>query len=509
MFSFELFAVIALVIFAFGDLIAGVANDAVNFLNSAIGSKVTTRRVIMLFASVGLIIGATFSDGIIEVARKGIFRPEMFTLQEAIIIFTAVAITDMLVLDLYSTFGLPTSTTVSLVFEILGGALALAMLKLGNFEAAWETINASSVLGIVTGIIMSIGIALIAGLIIQFITRLIFTFEYKEKFAKWGFLWSGAAITSILFFILLKGGKHASFMTEEINNWISSNTNLILILSFTSFSIISLILVKLKVNILKLIILVGTAALAMAFAGNDLANFIGVSVSGVHAYLGANLSEELSTPVWVLLIAGIVMAVTIFYLEKAKSVTATEIILTSHDKHASAHWKSNIVIEKFIALTLSIFKIMTSIIPKRAKKWISSRWEGTRIKSDEKSAFDLLRASVNLVVAAALISIATSKKLPLSTTYVTFIVAMGTSLADKAWGKDCAPSRIAGIFTVIGSWFVTAIISFMAAGITVGILYYMKSYGVILLFVLATFISIKLIRIHKRRVERKGLKELI
>jgi len=506
MISFELLAVLTLVILAFGDLIVGVVNDAVNFLNSAIGSKVTSRKVILIVASIGIIIGTTFSDGIIEVARKGIFHPEFFSATEVITIFAAVALSDIILLDLYSTFGLPTSTTVSIVFELLGAAFIFALLKVGNMEQAWEAINSASAMKIVVGIVLSIGIAFFSGLIVQFFTRLIFTFNYKPRIKKWGAVWSGVALTSLLFFILMKGAKHATFMTNDIKEFINGHTLEILLSTFVTLSVISYGLIKKNVNILKVIVLIGTASLAMAFAGNDLANFIGVSIAGTSAFLGADLTGELPTPTWVLLLAGIIMIVAIWRSKKAKTVSATEINIASHEKHIKSMWKTNVLTQKFIDLSIFIFKTITYPIPESIKAWISKRWKTTKETNENGAAFDLVRASVNLMVAAAVISYATSQKLPLSTTYVTFMVAMGTSLADGVWNRDCAPSRISGVLTVISGWFLTAIVAFLLSGVIVGILFFGKTYGLIAAILFVGFTIYKLSHLHDKREKTAKMK---
>ena len=495
--SFDLFAVIALVILAFGDLMVGVANDAVNFLNPAIGAKAAKLKTILLVSSVGMIIGATFSDGIIEVARKGIFNPDFFTAHEAILIFTAVAITDIILLDFYSTFGLPTSTTVSIVFELFGAALVLAIAMTGSFSEAWTAINSSSAVKIIIGIVLSVGIAFVVGLIIQFVTRLVFTFHYEQKMRKFGFAWAGIALSCLTFFILVKGGEHASFFPGDLKGFISANVWTVLGGMFVLFSAISYLLIKANVNVLKVIILVGTGALAMAFAGNDLANFIGVSVAGVNAFLGADLSGKLPTPTWVLLGAGLVMTFTVFTSKKSRTVVTTSVNLGSHEKDVLKQWKSNFLAEKIVDGTILLLKL----IPQNIKSWISKRWEGKHLiaEGDERKAHDLIRASVILMVSAALISYATSQKLPLSTTYVTFIVAMGASLADGAWDRTCAPSRLAGIATVISGWFVTAFMAFIGAGISVAVLYFAGSYGLGLLVIGVGLGISKLLRVHKRR----------
>ncbi len=498
--TFELVAIVTLIVLAFGDLFVGVVNDAVNFLSSAIGAKVSSRVVIMIFAGIGILIGATFSDGIIEVARKGIFFPEYFSATEAIILFTSVAIAEIILLDLFSTFGLPTSTTVSVVFELLGAAFVLACWKLGGIEEAWQVINSASAMKIIIGIFLSIAVAFVAGLVVQFFSRLVFTFEYKEKFKRWGFIWSGIALTALLFFILIKGGKHASFMTDDIKEWITSNTQTILICLFAIFTAISFVLIKLKVNLLKIIVLIGTASLAMAFAGNDLANFIGVSVAGTHAYLGSDLTGSLPTPTWILLIAGIVMIIALVTSKKARTVTDTTLNLSSHENHVKNQWKSNVVVRKFTELIGFMLRTISFILPERGRKWVKRRW--THNDNGNGAAFDLLRAAVNLMVAAAVISYATSFKLPLSTTYVTFMVAMGTALADNTWKKDCAPSRLTGIFTVIGGWVITGIFAFIFAGITVSVLYWAEIYGLIALVIAVMLIVYKLSQVHKKRDEK-------
>jgi len=499
--SFDLLAVIALVTLAFGVLMVGVANDAVNFLNSAIGAKAAKLRTILIVSGIGLIIGATFSDGIIEVARNGIFNPSFFTAHEAILIFTAVAITDIVLLDVYSTFGLPTSTTVSVVFELFGAALVLALVMTGNLTEAWAAINSDSAVKIITSILLSIGIAFIVGILVQFVTRLLFTFHYEKRMKSWGFLWSGIALTSLMFFILIKGGAHASFITDNTKDFIHANVLSILGVMFVFFSVLSFILIKMGTNMLKVIILIGTGALAMAFAGNDLANFIGVSVAGVNAFLGADLSDKLPTPTWTLLAAGIMMTITIFTSNKARTVVNTSVNLGSHGKNVTNDWQSNVFADKLVKIASFFYDMILKLIPSGIHKWLSHRWEGGHIitEGDERKDHDLIRASVILMVSSALISYATSQKLPLSTTYVTFIVAMGASLADGAWTKACAPSRLSGVAIVISGWFMTAFMAFTMAGIAVTTLYYAGSYGLGLLVVGVVFSVYKLFRIHKKR----------
>ncbi|MBU1018961.1 MAG: inorganic phosphate transporter [Patescibacteria group bacterium] len=504
--TFELLAVITLIVLALGSLMVGVVNDAVNFLNSAIGAKAAPRKIIMLVAAAGVMIGATFSDGIIEVARKGIFHPEFFTLNEAIIIFTGAIIANIVLLDLFSTFGLPTSTTVSIVFALFGAALSTALLKTGDWDAAWEAINSASAVKIMLGILLSVGFAFAIGVVAQFITRLIFTFDYARRFNRFGFLWSGVALSALVFFILIKGGKHATFMTDDLQAWISTHTLTIMVGSFVVFSLLSLILIRLKVNVLKFIILIGTGSLAMAFAGNDLANFIGVTVAGVNAYLGADLAGKLPTPTWVLLVAGAVMVFALYTSKKSKTVIRTEINLASHDKDVVNSWRANLFAEKLAKMVSFSFDWIGGILPKNTRDWIASRFKRRAHWDDgEKRAYDLIRASVNLMVAAAVISYATSYKLPLSTTYVTFMVAMGTSLADGAWDRSCAPARITGVLTVVSGWFLTAFIIFFLAAGTSAVLYLAQGYGLMTLLVVLAYIVYKLLHIHDKREKKHSL----
>lgn len=502
--SFELLAVIALVVFACWDLIVGVVNDAVNFLNSAIGSKVAKRSVIMIVASLGMILGATFSDGIIEVARKGIFTPSFFSKEEVIIIFLGVVLADIILLDLYSTFGLPTSTTVSVVFELFGAGLVMALWKFGNFEDAWQVINTASAMKIMLSIFVSIAIAFFAGLIFQFFTRLLFTFDYQERMNKWGFLWCGGGLTALMYYILVEGGKHASFTTDAFKAYVDSHNGEILFGMLIGFSLLSIALIKAKVNILKVIILVGTAALAMSFAGNDLANFIGPSVAGVNAYLGANLIDKLPTPTWVLLGAGVIMCIAMVTSKKARTVTETEVNLSSHDKKDVQRWKPTLFATKLVALTSFFFKGVLAILPQSFVRWTEKRWTIPANHRKGGESFDLLRAAVNLMVASAIISYATSKKLPISTTYVTFIVAMSTALADRAWGKDCAANRVTGVFSVIGGWFFTAIMAVVMAGLMVTVIFWTKAYGLVFLVFIVVLMAYKLFKLHERRLASKA-----
>jgi len=510
--------IVVLVILAISDLVVGVSNDAVNFLNSAIGSKAAPFWVIMIVASFGIVFGATFSSGMMEVARKSIFHPEMFSFTNIMIIFLAVMLTDIILLDTFNTFGLPTSTTVSIVFELLGAAVAVAILKIADSEAGLsslgEYINSGKALLIIAGILLSVVVAFTIGAIIQFLVRIIFSFNYEKSYKYYGALWGGIAITAITYFILIKGSKGASFMNDDIKLWIKTNTLQIIIISFIAWTIVlKFFQLFTKVNILKMIILVGTFALAMAFAGNDLVNFIGVPLAGVKSYETwqaaggidpdgfsmAVLSAKVKTPTLYLLIAGLIMVLALWFSKKAKSVTATEINLSKQDA-GYEKFESSIFSRYIVRQSIRVSNALNYIVPQKIQKSINNRFVPfDKDDSSNGSAFDLVRASVNLTVASILISFATSLKLPLSTTYVTFMVAMGTSLADGAWGRESAVYRVSGVMTVIGGWFFTAFIAFTVAFLVALSIYYLGFTMVPVYIILAVFILIKSKSVHKNR----------
>lgn len=518
--EFYLVIVIILFVLAISDLMVGVSNDAVNFLNSAIGSKVAPRYIIMIVASLGILIGTTFSSGLMEVARKGIFNPEMFYLQEIMIVFVAVMITDVLLLDLYNTFALPTSTTVSIVFELLGASVAVAAIKVSNLGAdignIIDYINTSKALAIILGILLSVIVAFSAGALVQFLTRLVFTFDFSKRIKRYGGLWSAITLTAITFFILLKGSKGASFITEETSDWIAANTTTILFGSMLIWFVIFQLMVSFtKINIFKPIVLVGTFALAMAFAANDLVNFIGVPLAGLHSYQislssinpSELLMEALLDPVrsstLILLGAGIVMVVTLWINKKARSVTKTEVNL-GRQWEGFERFESSAVSRSVVRMNLTLADGLKKIIPLSVQNFINKRFkeaDGSKLNNKNKDApaFDLLRASVNLMVASILISIATNMKLPLSTTYVTFMVAMGTSLSDRAWGRESAVYRVNGVLTVIGGWFVTAFLAFTSAAILATVIYFGDIYAIAGLVLIAGFILIRTHVLHKNR----------
>jgi phosphate/sulfate permease len=515
-----------LLIFAFLDLMIGVSNDAVNFLNSSIGSKAAPFVVIMVVASVGILAGVTFSGGMMEVARKGIFHPQFFTMPELLVIFLAVMITDILLLDLFNTHGLPTSTTVSIVFELLGAAVAVSLIKImqspEGVMALWDYINTAKAMAIVGGILLSIVISFFSGAVVQFFSRLIFTFDYKKRLRRYGALWGGMAMTAITFFILIKGAKGATFMDEQALAWIDHHTFTIL----TGIFVISTILLQLmisvfKINILKPIVLVGTFALAMAFAANDLVNFIGVPLAGLKAFTTAlasanpmsitmeALSKAVQTQTIVMLLAGSVMVVTLWVSKKARTVTETEIRLGQQDE-GPERFESIWLSRKIVALFYYIFSSLRTVLPETVRKTVAARITPDRSghagAAGEKPSFDLIRASVNLMVASAVVSFATSLKLPLSTTYVTFMVAMGSSFSDQAWGRESAVFRITGVLAVVGGWFMTAFIAFMVAFVFANIIFYFNGFGIAALMVLAGFMIWK--NKKKHDTHAKGKEEM-
>jgi phosphate/sulfate permease len=508
--------VIILGIIAVLDILVGVSNDAVNFLNSSIGSRVASRTTIMLIASVGIMAGVTFSSGMMEVARKGIFHPQFFTMPELLTIFLAVMITDILLLDLFNTYGLPTSTTVSVVFELLGAAVAVSLLKVmqagDSLVTVVQYINSAKAITIIMGILLSVAISFVCGAVVQFFTRLLFTFDYQRRIKRYGALWGGVALASINYFILVKGAKGASFISQQNAAWIKSHTGLILLLIFVVSVVFLLILQLMKVNILKPVVLVGTFALAMAFAANDLVNFIGVPLAGMQAFKAAMatadpltatmgaLGDKVRPQTALLLLAGAIMVTTLWLSKKARTVTETELKL-SQQEEGNERFESIFISRSIVRLVLHLFETARLIVPQRLRTWVSHRLDSSVVPlvgvEGKKPSFDLLRASVNLMVASAVVSFATANKLPLSTTYVTFMVAMGTSFADRAWGRESAVYRVTGVLAVIGGWFMTALIAFTFAGLFAVVIFYGKALGVIILLFLAGALMWNAHRKHK------------
>lgn len=505
--------IILLFILAISDLVVGVSNDAVNFLNSAVGAKVARHTVIMIIAAAGVFIGSTYSSGMMEVARKGIFNPQCFTFYDVMIIYMGVMLTDIILLDSFNRLGMPTSTTVSIVFEILGGALAMAIVKIHNDPNALplaEYINTSKAMTIIGGILLSVVVAFTVGALVQWLVRYLFTFNFDAKIKYFGAIYGGIAITAITYFMLIKGIKgtpyagHELASGETVYEWVKHHTGLIILVSLAGWSIITQLCVWLfKMNILKVVVLAGTFALALAFAGNDLVNFIGVPIAALNSFklfqagggditmVMTGLAGKVPTNGILLALAGLVMILTLWFSKKARQVIKTGIDL-SRQGEGDERFGSSGLARGIVRFSYNISKSVGSVTPNALKGNIAKRFDDSNYnkkiaKMEEPPAFDMIRASVNLIVASILISIATSMKLPLSTTYVTFMVAMGTSLADKAWGRESAVFRITGVFSVIGGWFLTAFIALTVSFIFANLINLGGFVAVILLFVLAIF----------------------
>jgi phosphate/sulfate permease len=521
---------IALAILAMVDLVVGVSNDAVNFLNSAIGSKAIAIRNIMIIASIGVFFGAITSSGMMEVARKGIFNPGMFMFQDIMFIFMAVMITDILLLDVFNTLGMPTSTTVSIVFELLGAAVAISLIKISHndaesISAIWNYINYEKASLIIFGILLSVVVAFSVGAIVQFVSRLIYSFNFEKRPSYINALFGGFAITAITYFIIIKGMKGTPYY-KDVKFLIEDNTLSIIAGSFLLWTIISQVFIKLfNLNVLKLIIGIGTFSLAMAFSGNDLVNFIGVpiaawnsyeawSVSGVeaNAFSMEILAKKVPSNVWLLLVAGGIMVITLWTSSKAKNVIKTGIDL-SRQGEGHEKFQPNPLSRLVVRASMGINAGLTYILPAKTIAFVDSKFQKPVIelpkdKTYELPAFDMVRASVNLIVAGILISIATSLKLPLSTTYVTFMVAMGTSLADRAWGRESAVYRVAGVINVVGGWFLTAITAFLAAALVA----YLISWDMLMIPVLLILVAVLIGRntiIHRKKSKEVKEQEYI
>lgn len=516
-----LLMIIALAILAIADLVVGVSNDAVNFLNSAIGSKAISFKTIMIVASLGIAFGAIFSSGMMEVARKGIFNPEMFMFSDIMIIFMAVMITDILLLDFFNTLGMPTSTTVSIVFELLGAAVAVALIKIGadggSFSEVATYINTSKATQIILGILLSVVVAFSVGALVQYISRILLSYNFEKK-ANWvGALFGGVALTSIVYFILMKGIKGAEIAKQSfdfiggltIKDFLENNVLMIVSISLVLWSLLSyLFITVIKTNIYKLIIVVGTFALALAFAGNDLVNFIGVPIAAWQSYeawVGSGvaaseftmdaLGAKVPTPTMLLFLAGMVMVLTLWFSSKAKKVVKTSIDL-SNQGETQERFQPNSLSRGLVRGSMLLSKYFRTITPNSMQNKIDQQFEKPVIelmkgKTHELPAFDMVRAAVNLMVAGILISIATSYKLPLSTTYVTFMVAMGTSLADRAWGSESAVYRVAGVLNVIGGWFGTAITAFIASGVAAYLIHLGGATMIAILLLIAVILLVR------------------
>lgn len=506
--------IIFLFLLAIFDLSVGVSNDAVNFLNSAVGSGAASFKRVLIVASIGVFIGAAMSNGMMEIARHGIFRPEHFSFYDLICIFMAVMVTDIILLDIFNSLGMPTSTTVSMVFELLGATFVVALIKMaGGADLGFnELLNTEKALSVILGIFLSVAIAFFFGTVVQFISRMIFTFNYRSNL-KWKIgIFGGLCATAIIYFLLIKGAKDLTFMTPEVKSWINENTALIILSCFALFTVLMQLLYVCKVNVLKVIVLMGTFALAMAFAGNDLVNFIGVPLSGLssyqdyiangggdaHGFLMDSLNGPANTPIYFLIGAGVIMVVSLATSKKARNVTKTEIGLGSQ-QGGDEMFGSSRISRRLVRWALSLISWVRSVTPERVRCWFNRRFNVDETIMDQGASFDLIRGSVNLVLAGALIALGTSMKLPLSTTFVTFMVAMGTSLADKAWGRESAVFRITGVISVIGGWFLTAGAAFIGAGIIVTAMHFGGHWVMFLLAALTIFIIIR----SNRRFSKK------
>ena len=500
--------IVFLFMLAIFDLFVGVSNDAVNFLNSAIGAKVATFRTVLIIAAIGVFVGASMSNGMMDIARHGIFLPDQFSFIELLCIFLAVMVTDVILLDTFNTLGMPTSTTVSLVFEMLGGTFILATLKIMQDTTGeltfYDLLNTDKAFSVIMGIFCSVAIAFIVGAIVQWIARVIFTFNYKKHLKYTAGIFGGIATTSILYFAIIKGLKGSTIMTKAASAWIHDNTLMLVVVCFIVTTVLMQILHACKVNVFKIVVFLGTFALALAFAGNDLVNFIGVPLAALSAfqdyaangggdyagYMMSSLNESAHTPFIYLFGAGVIMVVALATSKKAQNVVKTSVDLSRQDEGDEMFGSSRMA-RSIVRGANTTGTAVSHVTPAGVSRWINSRFNKDEAILDNGAAFDLVRAAVNLVVAGLLIVVGTSLKLPLSTTYVTFLVAMGTSLADRAWSRESAVFRITGVLNVIGGWFLTAAIAFTACAIVCAIMFYGGSIAKLIFVVIAVVILVR------------------
>lgn len=501
--------VIFLFMLAIFDLLVGVSNDAVNFMNSAVGAKVARYKTIVIVAAVGVFIGAIMSNGMMDIARHGIFQPANFSFYEIMCILLAVMVTDVVLLDVFNTLGLPTSTTVSMVFELLGGTFILAILKIIGDETGLlslgDMMNTEKALSVIMGIFLSVAIAFIAGTVVQYISRLIFSFNYKKHLSWTIGVFGGISVTALAYFVLIKGLKSAPFMSAESLAWIDANTTMLVIACFVFFTVLMQILHWCKVNVFRIIVLLGTFSLALAFAGNDLVNFIGVPLAGfsaytdyaansngvgIHDFMMNSLMSSAKTPAIFLLASGIIMVYALATSKKAKNVIKTSVDLARQEE-GDEMFGSSALARTIVRRATAINEFLVKVIPAGMRRWIDSRFNKDEVILANGAAFDMVRASVNLVLSGLLIIIGTTMKLPLSTTYVTFIVAMGSSLADRAWGRESAVYRITGMLSVIGGWFITAFVAFTICALVTAIMFYTSFVGMFIFICVAVFLLIR------------------
>ncbi len=513
-----------MMVLAVSGLVVGVSNDAVNFLNSALGSKAAPRYVIMTVASLGIFIGVITSNGMMEIARSGVFHPEMFTFSEVMMLFLAVMFMNVILLDSFNTLGMPTSTTVSLVFGLLGAAVSVSAFKImyGDLHTAADLasyINTSKAMAIIAGILLSVVIAFACGTIVMYVTRLIFSHRYQRKMKTVGAVWCGIAVTAISYFAIFKGLKDSSLMNPTLMAWMDTHILALLGILFVGWSAIMSLLSMLKVDILKITVLAGTLSLALAFAGNDLVNFIGVFVAGFDSYenvivhgtgdantLMGSLNGVVTARPGILLLSGAIMVVTLWFSKKTKTVSDTEINLARQDAGAE-RFGSTTVSRALVRIALNGNKTYEKYTPKRVRRFIDSRFVPVYVpEGKNRASFDLIRATVNLTVASILISMATSLQLPLSTTYVTFMVAMGSSLADRAWGRESAVYRITGVLTVIAGWFLTALVSFAIAFLVAWGLMWGGVIAMVLFACLCAYLLTRSTILHNRKMKEQAEK---
>ncbi|WP_075559786.1 inorganic phosphate transporter [Parabacteroides timonensis] len=522
--TFYLFLVIFLFVLAVFDLSVGVSNDAVNFLNSAIGSRAASFKVIMVIAAIGIFVGASLSNGMMDIARHGIYQPQHFFFSEIMCILLAVMLTDVVLLDIFNSLGMPTSTTVSLVFELLGGTVAIALVKIAHSDGALQLgdlLNTDKAFTVILAIFLSVAIAFFFGSVVQYLSRLIFTFNYKKHTKYFIALFGGLAATSIIYFMLIKGLKESSFMDGELKTLIYSNTDKVVWGAFIFFTILMQVLHWLKVNVFKVIVLMGTFALALAFAGNDLVNFIGVPLVGYSSYIDlmaqggttttdtflmGSLLAPAQTPWYFLVGSGLVMVIALATSKKAHSVVKTSLDL-SRQSDGNENFGTSPVARMLVRTCNNASSTILSVVPPRVKDWIDSRFNNDEIILEDRASFDLVRASVNVVLSGLLIALGTSLKLPLSTTYVAFMVAMGSSLADRAWGRESAVYRITGVLSVIGGWFITAGAAFTICFLVAMVIYFGGIAAMAAMVGLAVYMLIRSQMAYKKKLKKEALKE--
>ena len=522
--TFYHFLIIFLFVLAVFDLSVGVSNDAVNFMNSAIGSKAASFKVIMVIAAIGIFVGASLSNGMMDIARHGIYQPQHFYFSEIMCILLAVMLTDVVLLDIFNSLGMPTSTTVSLVFELLGGTVAISLIKIANSNGALQLgdlLNTDKAFTVILAIFLSVAIAFFFGAIVQYISRLIFTFNYKKHMNYFIGLFGGLAATSILYFMLIKGLKESSFMEGDLKTMIYSNTDTIVWGALIFFTLLMQVLHWLKVNVFKVVILLGTFALALAFAGNDLVNFIGVPLAGYSSYMDLmaqggttttdtflmeSLLEPAKTPWYFLVGSGLVMVIALATSKKAQAVIKTSVDL-ARQSDGNENFGTSPVARVLVRTCNNASNTILSVVPLRVKDWIDSRFNNNEIILEDKASFDLVRASVNVVLSGLLIALGTSLKLPLSTTYVAFMVAMGSSLADRAWGRESAVYRITGVLSVIGGWFITAGAAFTICFLVALLIHVGGIAAMAAMVGLAIYMLIRNQILYKKKMKKEAMQE--